>query len=115
MTNGSQQWMGLHGAVKNTEQEMFTKMRYTASTVDSNYHMEVHLPPFSMDTITVQTQFHQRNSVCTVMASMLKGPVSADTDEMDPVHLSTHVKKSRTVTVVDTRVQHGFQLCCDPA
>lgn len=30
-------------------------------------------------------------------------------------HLSTHVKKSRAVTVVDTRLQHDFQLCCDPA
>lgn len=73
--------------------------------VDNNYHMEVHLP----------LAFHQGNCVCTMIMSVLKGPISADTDGMDAVHLSTHVKKSRTVTVVGTREQHDFQLCCDPA
>lgn len=80
-------------------------MRDTASMVDSNYHMEVH-PPLA---------FHQGNCVCTTVMSMLKGPISADTDETDTVHLATGLKKSRTVIAVDTRVQHGFQLCCDPA
>lgn len=66
MINGSQQCMGLHGAVENSEQEMFPKMRHTASRVDNNYHMEVHLP----------LAFHQGNRVCTVILSVLKGPVS---------------------------------------
>lgn len=96
--------MGLHGAVKNTEQEMFYKDEITASTVDSNYHMAAHLP----------LAFHQGNCVCTVVVSMLKGPVSAATMKWT-LYIYPHVKKSRTVTAVDTRVQHGFQLPCDPA
>lgn len=45
---------------------------------------------------------------------MLKGPVSADTMKWT-LYIYPHVKKSRTVTAVDARVQHGFQLPCDPA
>lgn len=104
MRNGSQQWIVLSEEQWRTlNRKCFTKMRYTASMV------------IIIITWKYTCPLHSIREIVFVLCWKVQYP-SADWRNGHCLYIYPRsVKKSRTITVVDIRMQYDFQLCCDPA